>query len=283
MSETAKHTINLDRIVDIAHVGVRRAAIFMGLGLNAAARADFNDYELHKLPMVPGQTAPPIDLIPSGLPLERVAEFKGEFATWITGCGMRELMEHYALMLDHINKAALLVWQTKGKLGDIDPVKATERFTLRLGTTDKLEMLRKRFGIAINEEPSVVQLHDGRNCLTHDIGIVKPTRCGEDGHMLLTWRAMDLLVSEDGGETRTLVSTYGHRIEKESTVLLRWSTRERRFAAGTKMVLSQQDLWEICMFFSAVVIPRTTSAFIGFLRDHNVDGVPPLAEATPPA
>jgi len=88
-------TINIDlqKLEDLAHVGVRRATIFMGLGLNAAHKEDFNDYELSKLPVIPSQTDLPIELIPRGLPVERVQEFKKEFATWVTACGMRELLE----------------------------------------------------------------------------------------------------------------------------------------------------------------------------------------------
>jgi hypothetical protein len=38
--------IDLNELSDIGHAGVRRAVLFMGLGLNASARKNFNDYEL---------------------------------------------------------------------------------------------------------------------------------------------------------------------------------------------------------------------------------------------
>ena len=68
--------IDLVQMEGLAQTGVRRAVLFMGLGLNAAAREDFNDYQLSKLPHAPGQTEMLIDFFPSGLPLERVKEFK---------------------------------------------------------------------------------------------------------------------------------------------------------------------------------------------------------------
>src|SRR5688572_21249022 len=91
-----RETVNIDadQMAGIARVGVRRAAIFMGLGLHAAKRPDFNDYELSKLPFEAGETGLPMDFVPRDAPKATVEQFKAEFATWITGCGLRELLEH---------------------------------------------------------------------------------------------------------------------------------------------------------------------------------------------
>ena len=51
------HHIDLVDLKDFAHIGVRRAAVFMGLGLNAAHREDFLDYELSKIPADQGRAA----------------------------------------------------------------------------------------------------------------------------------------------------------------------------------------------------------------------------------
>jgi hypothetical protein len=123
MTNTIEINIDLQKLADIAHVGVRRAVLFMGLGLNAINQPGFRDYQLHKLPLQAGQQSFPVDFFPPDLPDERVATFKQEYSVWIAGCGLRELLEHYALYLDHIHKYGLVVQQATGKLGQRDPEK----------------------------------------------------------------------------------------------------------------------------------------------------------------
>lgn len=125
-----RQQVNIDvrQPSNIAHTGVRRAVLFMGLGLNAMQRKDFRDYQLHKLELQPGRTSLPIDFFPSDLPPKRVDEFKKEFSFWIVGCGVREMLEHYALLLDHIHKYGLLVQQVRGLLAERDPQKEHRTF-----------------------------------------------------------------------------------------------------------------------------------------------------------
>jgi hypothetical protein len=42
--------IDCPAVAKVAHVGVRRAALFLGLGPNGVNQPGFSDYELHKLP-----------------------------------------------------------------------------------------------------------------------------------------------------------------------------------------------------------------------------------------
>ena len=121
-------TIDVKHLSDVAHTGVRRAVLFLGLGLNAMHREDFRDYQLNKLPLALGQTSLPIDFFPANLPNERIDEFKKEYSLWLTGCGLREMLEHYALFLDLIHKNALLVQHARGVLGERDPERDQRAF-----------------------------------------------------------------------------------------------------------------------------------------------------------
>ncbi|HWL94446.1 MAG TPA: hypothetical protein VNT79_13020, partial [Phycisphaerae bacterium] len=112
----------------------------MGLGLNATHREDFNDYELHKIPILPGQTSVALDFFPPDLPAPRVKEMKAHFATWIVACGFRELLEHYALFLDRVHSCCLLISVTKKALSDSDAKKVHKKFNGR-GIPDKLDIL----------------------------------------------------------------------------------------------------------------------------------------------
>jgi hypothetical protein len=79
--------INLDKILDVAIRGVRRAAIFMGLGVNAASDTEFTDYQLTHLTK--------IKIVPDVAP-EVVTHFKDEFKIWIEANGFRELVEAFS-------------------------------------------------------------------------------------------------------------------------------------------------------------------------------------------
>ena len=266
-------TVNIDmsKLSDVAHTGVRRAVLFMGLGLNAANREEFNDYELHKIPIVPGQTSLPIDFFPAELPPERVKAFKEEFATWIVGCGLRELLEHYALFLDQMHRYGLLVLQTRGMLGGIDPQKEQDRFNRRLGIPDKLVKLHDRFSITPSYPESIKQLYQARNCLTHELGVVSPKRCGPDGHFTMTWRAYDFLAEgEESGIVCSMTELIDKEIQEETRLFMQATSRERKFVAGARLLLSQQDLWEICYFFNAMAIPTAAESFIAFLKGHGI-------------
>lgn len=84
--------IDLDQLMDVALKGVRRTAVFLGLGLNAASRADFNDYELWKLAPkdangnYEGLT---FGLVPDNAPSETLKHYKEEFGVWVINNGLR--------------------------------------------------------------------------------------------------------------------------------------------------------------------------------------------------
>jgi hypothetical protein len=263
--------VDLNGLSDIGHVGVRRAVLFMGLGLNAAAREDFNDYELYKLPMAPGQTSALMDFFPPNLPANRVAEFKKEFAFWVAGCGLRELLEHYAIFLDQIHRYSLLVYHSKDKLGSLNPVKEQRNFNRQLGIPRKLATLRERFGIEPEYSESVSQLYVMRNCLTHDLGVVSKKFCRGDSELIVTWRGLDtVMMGSKSGLVQVYSGFMGRRTEENATIGLRVVDRERRFPIGQKVRLSQQDLAEICHFFASVAIPTVVRSFVTFLQANGI-------------
>ncbi|MGE0022572.1 MAG: hypothetical protein AB7S70_02950 [Hyphomicrobium sp.] len=263
--------IDFEQLGNLAHTGVRRAVLFMGLGLNAAHRKEFRDYQLHKLPILPGQTGLPIEFFPDNLPAERVDEFKSEFATWITGCGLRELTEHYAIMLDQIHHGALAVYQERKKLDSIgDPAKVHQKFH-RFGVPAKLKSLSESFGVKTKHAESVSSLYEARNCLTHDFGNVTTKRVNHGDTLVLTWLALDMLAQGvETGQEIPLAHLIGQPTPEETNILMRSSERHRVLKVGEKLKLSQQDLWEICYFFNAHAIPSILSSFGDFLKVHGV-------------
>lgn len=278
MTNKIEVNIDLPKLADIAHVGVRRAVLFMGLGLNGINQPGFRDYQLHKLPVQTGQQSLPVDFFPPNLPDERVATFKQEFSVWIAGCGLRELLEHYALYLDHIHNYGLVVQQATGKLGPRDPKKEQRSFNRNGSLAEKLKLLKERFGIEIEAADSITQLYSARNCLTHDLGVVAPTRCDSQGVFAVTWTAFDMLaIGDETGAERPLADLIasGERTQENTTVAMRRVVRRRELKAGDKLRFTQQDLWEQCFFFNAIAIPMMMTAFVAYLTAHGIGAAAP--------
>ncbi|MEF3365983.1 hypothetical protein V3H18_05480 [Methylocystis sp. 9N] len=272
MAQKLEINVNIDELAGIADLGVRRAAVFMGLGLNAARRDDFNDYELRKLPIMPGQTGVPIDFVPSGLAEEEVRKFKEHFATWVIGCGLRELLEHYALFLDRVHEACLLVACKNKRLELSNPQKAQKEFENNLGIPRKLDKLLERFRFGPNEADSIKSLYAARNALTHDLGVIKPTRCASGHSFQISWKTFDIFAQgEETGAIHTMPQLIGQKTEEPMIICGKAVMRERAFPVGSNIVFSQQDLWEICSFFRLFAIPSTRNGFLEFLK---AEGVP---------
>ncbi|MDP2744700.1 MAG: hypothetical protein Q8P00_06525 [Dehalococcoidia bacterium] len=87
--------INLPAIKNIAVKGIRRTAVFMGLGINAANNPDFRQYELAKITS--------LEFIEPISDEKTLTNFKTEFGRWVIGNGLRELIETFCVFLDEIH------------------------------------------------------------------------------------------------------------------------------------------------------------------------------------
>ncbi len=273
MLETLKVEIDISKLSEIPHTGVRRAVMFLGLGLNAAYREDLVDYQLRNLPILPGQTGIPIDFFPDNLPIEQIRKYKEEFSTWIISCGIRELLEHYALFLDKIHLYCLQTLASKNFSFAFDPINSHKNFVLSNGLPGKLRLLRERFTIDPNYSDYIKKLYIARNCLTHDLGIVKPKHCGENGLFTVSWRSFDVILFDNKTkEEIPILGAIGLTVENGGQISIRPCVREKKFTPGEKITFNQQDLWEVCYFFNAFAIPSMTTSFVDFLKKNDVPG-----------
>jgi len=117
------------KILNIALLGVRRAAVFMGLGINAARDSRFREYELAHITG--------IELVPRGVEDKVVDKFKDEFQLWIIESGFRELLERFALFLDSIHYHSLLLATNHRKIPPKDAEKLNKNFEFK-GVAAKL-------------------------------------------------------------------------------------------------------------------------------------------------
>src|SRR5436309_10473147 len=94
----------------------------------------------------------------------------------------------------------------------------------------------------------------------------------QDGHFLITWRALEVIArGKTSGIERPAIDLVGKKTDEAMSILARLVTREIRLKAGEQLKFSQQNLWEICYFFSVHAIPATIKSFSTFLE---AEGIP---------
>lgn len=232
--------IDFDRILEVALLGVRRAAIFMGFGVNAALDPNFQSFQLSALTK--------IQLVPSDVPADTLQHYKEEFKRWIEGAGLRELSEAFAVFLDSLHHACLLISRER-----IAEMNTKQRAFRQEGLPNKLNVLQQRFGIESRHAAYLVLINRARNCLTHRRGVVGPEDLRDaETEFVVRWLGTDFFVETPEGERHLLneLPPEGLDLPDGGTVAMQLVERVRPFALGAMLELSTRDLAEICWFYS---------------------------------
>lgn len=277
-----RHQINvdLDKILDVAHRGVRRASVFMGLGVNAALDAEFKEYQLTRITK--------LQLVPDTVDSETIGHFKEEFKTWVEGNGLRELIETFSVFLDRIYDAALLIDISKDKVNMAALAAKQDSFN-REGFPNKLKILRSKFSVGPKHADYIVSINKARNCLTHRRGIVGKEDVDESDKLRVAWLGMDIFAETPNGERHSLmeIPPEGLLLPDGGTVCVQFIERQRLFDQGTPLHLSTRDLAEICWFFQresettkqSVVEHAKANGMIVHVKEKSNEAVQPTPEA----
>ena len=245
--------INLDNILDVAVRGVRRAAIFMGLGVNASLDTEFTNYQLTHLTK--------IQIVPNVTP-EVVTHFKDEFKIWIEANGFRELVETFSKYIDALHQTCLVISN-----GTEEQQKTFEQ----QGFPNKLNLLDTRFSVGPKHIDYLKSLNKARNCLTHRRGIVGQEDFTVGNSLSVLWLGMDLYVETPAGEKHMLnaIPEGGLLLPDGGSVMMQMMERERTFAIDSQVKFSTLDLAEICWFFDREARSAIASA-IEFAKKSGV-------------
>lgn len=237
--------LDFDRILDTALLGVRRASIFIGFGVNAATDPAFKTHALTKFSN--------LQIGPSQLTGDALAEAKENFRLWIEAAGFRELADSLGVFLDEVHWACAVSSCARNG-GQVDRRKfdsacKSQSCFAGEGLPNKLNLLQQRFGITAQHESELKSLNKARNCLTHRRGVVGPSDLSE-GSLYVSWLGMDLSVVEPNGNehliTHEMPPIY---LPVGGNVTARMTTRLRVFSMGDVVNFSTHDLAEICWFY----------------------------------
>jgi hypothetical protein len=234
--------IDFSEIKEIALLGVRRTAVFMGLGINAALDDNFTNYDLTKITQ--------LQFVPPEVDNKTISHIKEEFGFWIITCGFRELIETFAIFLDRIHLASLhmgvsckkILAEHARRIGPIFPKK---------GIKDKLPLLSSRFGIKTNNPHYIISINQARNCFVHRRGVVGIEDCQNSQCLEVKWMGFDIFIKTPSKEIIVTppIPQEGILIEEEGTIVgLKLPERTSSFKIGEKLIFSPRDLAEICQF-----------------------------------
>jgi hypothetical protein len=216
-------------------VGYRRAAVFMGLGCNAARRADFVDYNLDH--------ATNFRLLPESVDAGTLNQWKEEFYQWTVSGGLREVVEYTSVFLDQVYEAISIMVDHKH-----DP-KKLRRFHLG-GLKDKVDRLASQYGISCRCPEAFASVGPLRNCFIHRLGIVGQMDAGAAGALTLTWFGFKMtFCGNDGteypGPDITDPAALPWTAPCEGMLAARFQLFEKMFAVGTKVILTPHTLNQV--------------------------------------
>lgn len=269
MTEPNTHLIDLKKIAELGHTGIRRAAIFMGLGLNAAHRPDFREYQLSDIPKysktVGYNLIGPVDDA-------RIEDFKAAFADWIVACGLREILEHYGLLLARLHHEAMAVLQTRDFLKYLgDPVELQRNHFENPGLAAKFQDLRSQFKIETEFESQITQLYKLRNILDHNFQTVTDKPLNADKKFVVSWEALDVFgVGDESGTITAFADLVDKALPEPTQMFGKRVRREKTYKRSDRVTLDGKELEEICFFFAFCCIPSILRSFVEFGTRHGV-------------
>ena len=214
-------------------VGVRRAYVFLGLGLNAANDPNHVHYHL------PGNFN--LSFVPESQSPEQVKGFKEEFGRWIVANSLREVIESFAVTLDRGHAACFAVASRAGLIA------TPPSYFHKKGVVGKLVTWSKEFGIAVPVKDNFYSLTAARNCLSHRRGILGKEDCDATGKFVLHYMRPEILIKAPSGEEFIIPPDFQEPFlaKDGGMVQMRIVEGVREFRIGSLISLSPMDMRDI--------------------------------------
>lgn len=246
-------SIDFEKIIEVARLGINRASVFMGFGVNSARDNGFKNYDL--------TSETKIKIVPTTEDDEVIKHYKEEYECWVIANGFREVIETFSIFLEEIHKACLTLAWSKGRYTP-DKCDGMQSNFHNAGLPDKFNILENRFGIICEEKDHVLSINQTRNCLTHRNGRVGDKDIDASGKLNLSWKDLEILVVPTGEEPTAVTNMpkegiptpNGGHIESHYVI------RKKSFTKGEYIKFSPRQLAEICWFINQTAIQISNSA-----------------------
>lgn len=239
---TAKISINLADMLQIAHVGVLRASAFLKIGLHDLHGDHHADFDL--------SGGVHYRFWPNQISRETVETTVDEYRHWLIGSCLKELDQYFSLFLDRA------WWVLELALLNNTRVASGHMFDQKFAGTTNVATKINRVAAVVGFRPEMEcfeSLSLARNALTHGAGRVRDRDCNDNNDLLLTWIAATMIIKDGDREVvyrDTPADTYQVESPDGAEVILRFDRQYARYQIGQKVELSSHNLAEICAFYS---------------------------------
>jgi hypothetical protein len=220
----------------IMHIGVRRAAGFMLLGLSAA-----ENQEVGKAAFDPENNKFRMRYFPELMSKEAIADVQENFKQWVIESGLRELDQHCSIYCDRIYEILVLLEYNNKRIPQI-AVDRIRFFQNRTSVGGKLQALGVEFGIVAKYGDHISSMTLARNCLTHNMGRVSHRNANSKEGLMLSWLVMNTFV----GEVMLTDDMLPYHVEKDEVMSIRFDVNRRLVKFGEAINLQAHELLEIC-------------------------------------
>lgn len=247
--------INFDQLREVALNGIRRSAVFLGLGVNSARDPRFSDYELTKITL--------IRLVPANADAQVVRGYKKAFEEWIIACGLRELTETFAIFLDGVHRSCLIMATHQKEIPPEEATKSGPAFEWK-GIEEKLAKLKTCFGVETQKEKYLVSINRVRNCFTHRRGLVGRPDVGAEDCLRLQWWGMEMFIQTPNNDVIPIPASFpeeGIYLKDGGTLCMKFTDRVKEFKLGQLIAISPNDLAEMCFLAQLATDEILKSAF----------------------
>lgn len=241
MSEKRTIHLDFDRLIEVLRKGVRRADVFLGVGLNAAT---------HQPPIshvLPSEGGLQIQLTKEELNAAEKEHVSHEFGKWIVANGLRELLDTFSNFMSRLY-IFLYLLRRDGVQNGADQLCSPRRFE-RMGIGEKLKTLSAFIDVSPEAQQIIESLNGARNCFVHRFGMIGPSDIEDASkEFVLRWNVIQIEVQEPSGNVVEGDEIFSKVFEKGGDVLGRIVGRSKTYKLGEELVLDKGEVREICLY-----------------------------------
>jgi len=234
---------DLDDLKNVSISGVRRAAAFSAIALNATQN-----------PLVQSLSLPSYSMwrfLPENPPEELLISSVKEFRVWVVGNALRELDAAFNELLDNcwqMNEWSKLHGQ---KVKSDHRVESIEAKT-NVGT--KMGLVLKELGEKEPDTTKLWTLSNLRNCLTHARGVVTSRHANDATGLKVLWLGLELGFQQEGNYVPMPMPIPQGGVQapnpaEPANVVAKVVDREKIFPFGSSVSIEPRELHEICHFY----------------------------------
>lgn len=232
-----------DQLIEIANRGVRRASVFAAIGLNASKAEP-------PLPHVLDGNVQ-IRFVEENISPEQRKGHAENFGKWIIANAIREVIETLGLYLTEMAALSWALQQESPTVGDFQRFKRRYSY---FGVEDQYSKLVDVLSVSSDFIDTIASLNKMRNCITHRAGVVGDEDLKGKDKLILSWRVFGLMTSTGHDLTSTLISGEGYSVQRSESLALGWIAREKEFALGDVVDLTQHELSELFLSVASAAV-----------------------------